>query len=600
MLPLVRAYAAFIVEKLESVTEPLRRLSGKSWVTVVLPFGFTILFLLAIGPEVQRHTLPLVTADVPRIYEAVYPDELARFPSLQAWLLEAFLLDNIAIALIVTFVAFSYRTVSGLLAAAAAACFLAQTVRDVWIIAAHPEANLSLAENLVGNALGSIAVAFVAYGTLALIWFARQSAAPAALASSIIAASLVGVAISTAVHFGVRVVYRPLPAEVQAVGDVPLEGSYVPVDGPRRGSDSAPFSLAPKGSTLTAIESISVRKAGVVSWRRKSEAPTYNLEVRLLEGCVLGKDALGIDSPVMLSKTGVSAVKLVAGGDNITISSPSRMTVHHAANEGGNYWIKPGDKPATRLLSQFVRERDRFTLGADKQLNIVSVYYLLSKESNTPKIDRVNRSIVLYIDGLKYRIDAKARSGQRVDTKIKCKYVTKNQIVDSGHDSGFVRIAYIDQPSIAVSLRLVRSEVPRDVLRDGEGELSLGMVNGWVSMMDFETPYRNLGNLDYFSIEKGLSSVKIDGVDRAVSAGGSISMVGQVRPEYLDGGGLRITATADAAWLDGVAVNRTRWEQIDGGWKLAIIGAAFAALGALFQLARVQLRGRAGDDPAGW
>lgn len=384
MLRTILTYAALIMQKLASVAEPLRRLSGKAWVVTVAPFGLTMLYLLSVGPEVQRHTLPLLVSDVPRIYDAVYPDELARFPTLQTWLLGAIQPDNIGLAVIVTLVAFSYRTVSGLLVGAAVSCFLAQTLRDVFVIAAHPEANMSLAANLVGNALGSIAVALVAYGTLALMRFARQSHAPAALASSIIAASLVGAAISASVHFGLRILYRPLPVEVQAVGNAPLEGSYVPTDEDER-ADDATFSLVHRGSTIAAVESLSVRKAGSVAWQRRSAAPVYDLEVRLLEGCPLAERAIGVTGPVMLSRKGVSAIKLPAGSDNISISSPAPMTVDHVVSEGGYYWIKLGKKPGARDVTQFVRERDRFSIEASKQISIIAVYYLFQ---TTPKLHK--------------------------------------------------------------------------------------------------------------------------------------------------------------------------------------------------------------------
>lgn len=187
-----------------------------------------------------------------------------------------------------------------------------------------------------------------------------------------------------------------------------------------------------------------------------------------------------------------------------------------------------------------------------------------------------------------------------MESKVTCVPVSHGSLMELSADRGVSSVVNIYQPAMAIVFVLRRADVPLYTTRDGEGSLTLTGVNGWVSLTNMEPSFRSLGELDYFSIEKGLSNVKIDGVDRPISSNSEISLVGDIRPEYLDGGGIRITATADAAWLDGLAVNRTRWEQIDNGWKLAIVGGVLTVLGSLLQLARVQMRGRSVEDPVAW
>ena len=182
-----------------------------------------------------------------------------------------------------------------------------------------------------------------------------------------------------------------------------------------------------------------------------------------------------------------------------------------------------------------------------------------------------------------YELDMDAQNLSR-DEKVECRALPSTKTADDS-----LRTDTSVLPGLAI--KIDSSGLPTSNLRQ-RNSLSIAPANGWVK---FKTSPENIdralgsGYVDRLIATGQAASLAIDGVSTEPAAVDSFQLHGNLYIDITIGGAMRVQGDADAIFRNGVRATKTRWERLDWGLRLLLIGGIPTVFGLFFSAVRRRL-----------
>lgn len=575
------------------------------WAWMIAPFGLGMVFIVALGPHLQMHSVPLLVTDAASIYAAVYPDSLARFPSLSDWLSQSFHWHFLLIAAAVTLVAFSARDVRRFCIMTGVTLALAYTITDLVHVTFDDELRDHIFASLFSNLVGGLIVGAL---SLVLLWlFAvwRTVLGSGTLANALGAISVLctAIGISTAGHFLLRTFYFPLPAEVQVSAAFPTEGDFVSgAHHPGVGGNSAEkavlrnLSFLPEDAEFKRLEVTNWNSFVDFRWSSHPTAQPFQLELSFSRGCYSKRFEERRAWKPTLKFDNVRQVTLEFPNGDLVVRGYSPFNIRRIENTAGYFWLKGVDHSKLLNVTTFTIPDDVYEIGSVGGLDLIVSTFLSRGEDGSAK----SQTMRLMVDRKPVRITFSPGTIRPLDSIVSCSEIT----LDSAEARQLQELGRanltISEPIGGLMIRL-RPSRPAFSLQDHVSTFYAGGLNGWITFD--ETKFgesEHLGKAHLLSLRDNLSTLTVDGRSIPLEADDRLLMIGNLALEVRQRKTLRAAGKADAVWQNERRLNQTRWERLDDGWKLPLVGALLAGLFATIRFVLIGMKSRLNDDPRSW
>lgn len=599
MIQWLRALAAVAVS-------PYARLDRADWLGLVGPFFCWSLVAAAMAPFIQLHTLPLLSTTAPSIYDTVYPAGLARFPTLEGWLTQAFQWQSLPVALVATLSAFACRSIRSQAIAGGLGFASAYVASDTWIYLTVDGSALSPFSVVGANALGGLAFAAaiaLAMATIArVIVAARALRGWRALLGAIVLAGFAFMTVAGADLF-IRLFYRPLEVNIDLLAGQSASGAYGQTSSwvaARSDMDIVKvreneFSLLPLSTSAKSISITSPGMVGALNWRRREGAATYRLDIYAFSGCIPGKSLDVLGGNPSLTYPSVSTLSVAAGVDDMRVRSDGRFTVNERNGEVSQFWLKPAKKEDRFEVRTFTSNEGGFLLQDRATLSIEVAQNLFTSTDASRTLKAASRTIRFAVNGDRRELRLRPSASTQESELLHCQ-----PIRDLRWPAAEVAEYGPEFPIVSLVFKLTRNEAVDGAFTTIESEAVVQGADGWATIAEVERRAVGLGELGLLDLSQDLRALEVDRRLVSVQPSDRLFIVGDLRGSYTDRGELRVTGPARAIWKNGIRLNRTLWENLTDTWQLALVGAFGGAMVFLFQFVRITLRNRWEEDPADW
>lgn len=562
---------------------------------VGLPLVLSTLLIAAVGPYWQMHTLPLATSVAPTIYDTIYPDQLARFPSLADWFIESISFVALAIAILTAAVALRANTCHGWAIGAGTTFAFAYTVYD-FVVLISSEQEVNFLASAVANIAGGVFVSMVYYLFAAIIIRLSRSSLGRATYKVLIGGAIlaIGFLISLLSLMLLIVFYRPLQAPLEMAVPLPFDGwvrAKVRSPDENEPSYTNRFSAVPTGAKSKEVEISSPHEAGKIAWLQTGRGSKTKLEVYALDGCAGGMNP-SLTEPPAMTMLGVSSLSVDNGTSFISIRSPKDYKLWSVISEIAYLSVSPNDTGGLDIFSS-ARPLDRLEIEASDTVEILVSAILLTfgdEGAVSPQPQRLSFSV----DGKPVAAVLSPKGGVNPKDKLKCSQLVPSENLDT---TSHGQPAMISTSSLAGGLFFRLTPEPDSPYASTTSSLSVVETNGMIqaSLLEMRAG-SDFGDADYIGTSGAVRDVSVyglqmsGGIDRLFAVGDFDVFLGPDKA-------LRVSGEASALAQSGQRLNRTRWEFASDTVRWGALITAFGLVATSAAFVRRSIKGRVRRSP---
>lgn len=544
--------------------------------------------IFSTGPILQQYIVAFINSDETSIYGSSFQQTVVRLPSFSEWIADALSWPHPIIGFLVVW--FSVRSTSFkiLFLRFSLFSFLTLSAFDIPYQLIGGDLGLEyLFINIVSNLIGGV----IAAGTASfIVLIANYAYKEFELDDTWRRAVGGGLALATSLtvflitFYIVDFLYRPRPVDVAIsaqgntsgliVGDVP---------------DSA-RTLSMGERRLAFVPLSEVQESSGVKWRAASNTTiekvalpddnTFNVKVSLYRGCAptSGAHVLQSDAP-SLSFHEVKSLSLNYdwGLWETTVSSEHSSGSLTVTGSNASYFTKKADlDDKTISIEQFVDRgaKVRYSSGSH-ELDVFAIASMARTEPTMPQVPHLH----FKVDQNIYSIEVQSFGDANSNDIPHCQSLETSTAFKQGKVSLGGEILLGISVQISETLDVNKLKAP-DNFVEVKGDL------GWVKAFGVSPASltSNTGKrIDYVALTEGVTSVSINGIEKAVRASDEYVAVG----DHLDGsfhsGELNVRGKASTLWVNSSRANPTKWETLPTEYRMAIITFAAACFGYLLK-----------------
>ncbi|TPL89704.1 hypothetical protein FJ941_02490 [Mesorhizobium sp. B2-3-13] len=531
---------------------------------VILAYCIAITLLLAPGPQLQIFLMGILNGDSASIYEAAHGTDVVPFVSLAEWLMEAYQPNLLAIAFVMAAATLRTGSPAQMLWRGTAAGLCALSINDFAIYQwSGTFEQSSFTESLFANLCGAflISCAIVSITQIAE-WTIEhlQPSRPLRRAAVALEICALGIFLNAVAFYAADFFYRPLPVQIDAYLDAPLNGSFA-TNPSYIDKDNPPFQLFPTDFDVPVVKWRNPNGGISAAWHVTNPQTKFDLQIEILSGC-LDTDwisGIGADRPShRVSDIKRLSVSFEGGASDFWIFDTDKGAgkISLEADPVAPFGLEVGKKANTKDLWQFIGSPSH--LIYENSADVLSFYagrvFLDALDDKANTIDLIPRKLVVEIDGKPYFITFIPATPMPGD-KAACTIAAARKAFQSGTFK-------MPSSGISVGVRVTVTARPNGLLSRQDSELNVSGESGWITMDDIDRRAMDgiPGGVATLLEAKGNLSIDVDGTAQNVRPTDQFRAIGAFRGISTDHGKLRFVGNATSLTKNERRLNPTKFE----------------------------------------
>lgn len=561
----------------------LRNSVALIFLSIVASMGIALSFILATGPEVQRHLIALVNGTASSIYGTSYKEAFVHFPSLSDWLRTGISWPYLIMGAVIAFAAARYTRPRSIYSITVLSSWIILLTYDVINGAAYGLLSQEyLFENAISNLIGGAIIAALLILALIIRDSCYENMVGGASIRRFVSLSILaifGILTSTTIFYLLTFFYQPVPVSVDLLVDHPISGMIV-VDKDddtleENGEEQAQFfSLVPVTERRQSYSWNSPRGQLGADWMALDVSTKYDAFLELHAGCYSVRDLkdrngekLKLDNITRLSIS-------FDEGDSKFETIPDSQASGSLALELDKtslFWSKRNsEKPEEIEVTQFIENaRIIYTDNAGLVEFYLSASLFGGADDN---LKASSRSLVIQTNKGGYRVSVLPPNTSSPEERIKCQNVDTISAIKTGS----LR-APKNAPFIGITVRIQSTSE-----KTNKGNLVVSGGDGWLTMekMDSHDLSTGSGKIDFLSFTGNTIKMNVDGTAADFTPYESFSIYGTLDGDFDGSARMRVSGIAELLWKDRTRLSPTRWEQIP--WEARTLLLSIASIVLLF------------------
>ncbi|RUW85513.1 hypothetical protein [Mesorhizobium sp. M1E.F.Ca.ET.063.01.1.1] len=481
------------------------------------------------------------------------------FLSLGQWLIEAYQPSLLIIAFAVSVSSLTAQTPKQMLGRATAIGFIALTINDVIQSGFDFSA---FAESTFANFVGALflACAVVSWTQIAE-WTIHhlQVEKPYILAAICVQVCALGLASNAIIFYAADFFYRPLPVQIDAYLDAPLNGGLA-TNKSKFEAGEKPFALFPYSFDASRLSWYNPDGGLSASWHATNENAKFDLKIDILSGCAESEwipDPEAEKSSFRVDDVRRMSISFDGGASDIWVlegdRSPSTLSL--TTDLVSSFGLEAGAKPGLKNVWQFIGDRSRLSFGAgSRALSFYAGRSFLEPHDQSDVIELGQRKLHVEIDGAPYQINI-ATPPVKVGDRVTCMFIASRSAFQTG-------ALTLPKSALNIGVRVTITMRPTELVSRQDSELNLAGDSGWVKVDDIN--YRDIQDMPdgvaSFIEAEGNFSIDVDGKPQDVRPTDRYRAVGWFRAGGTDNGKFRVLGTAKSLTKNERRLNPTKFE----------------------------------------
>lgn len=563
-----------------------------------VPTTLGLSFILATGPEVQRHLISIINSDAPSIYSSAYKDQLTKFGSLSTWLSLGLHWIFLLMSLVSTSAVIWIGRPRKLAWYAIASLFTTFTLFDIAYGLIYNSISVKiLSENLFSNFIGSVFVAILMIGIFSIADFVYKHVPVANHLKSIAAGCTIiglGALFSSTAYYITLIFYNPIPAKIETYLSAPLQGSFAIAASKKNESndnnDDSSFSLLPVDKPIAASISWTTMELKSLALQKSKLGERYNVSINLLSGhCTLDdfKNKKTVQNELYFSGVRDFTANFDPGLVYLSTNSDEAHSAKHEIIPGEQafFWLDQNEKDKTLKFTQFVGDNATLNISstADERIVLLTAPVMHVNSGRTKRIPRIftfksgDKNFTMQFNPLPILDDRK---------KGNCVALDASTIINQRNSA---RITSSVSKAALFAGVLIRINKNGDWFDTTADEISLRAKGskGWIAADELaieKMPEYTIGRLSMVQFRGNIADLISDNASITPRALSTYTAVGSLQAEFGNQGRIKISGLANSFWKDKERLNQTKWEKLDWEPKLFVFSTFAAFISLLWPL----------------
>jgi len=556
-----------------SINAFLPRIHKRYYFVLFLPMIAMFAIITSFGAELQLFTMNQIIPLSPDSAMNDYLNSPLLFPNLEKWLLNAismrFILDGLILYAVVMYsqsmrLSFIYISTAGFCVLMATDIFDAYTNSSIKID--------DMLVNLFSNIFGGIIIAFVGNIVLLILETGRSYFGSHKLSQDIFCIILpifVGLLISISCYTAFYDIFGTSPAKIDVAFNQPATGIYLTNKETDRSDPSQSFFPLP--SSTSARLSVMVAEGETLLRLKNVTTNQYDLHVRLYANCDDDEMKGGNDYLVFRN---IKSFAAAFSNGNSTLKTSKMSIGGLSSHKSGSGFYSESPLGGKNGYGIFQKEGSDFSwIANDGDTIRINAFMENAKGS---RVVSAPRKLALGIDGKTHIIEFPGYGQTIPHVKRACHALTERSIRSN---------VVLDKTMLSgASFRL--SERESDNVDINHPEWNIKSSPSWIRLDGIaEKPdFQTLGKLYYISFQGVISYLNLSGQDFNLKPYSQFQVKGKLNSYLLKDGRIRVTGTAEDAWIDDQYIIKTKWSLLPTEFKILIISMGSAIFVWLLKL----------------
>lgn len=532
------------------------------------------------GPILQAYLTKLITSNEPSIYGSMYGESLASMPEISNWLWSIYTSPATWSAIAIMAVLFLLNKAREIFIGTLVASAISLTLIDLAVNLITPHESMpNMGENLLFNFLGGPLIAAITLGLLQITLFIchGKSYKKPKLLLSASTPLIIATFFSISTYYIASFFYLPIESRLDITVKAPFNANYSTSKNLEKGK---PYEfhifdnnvvaegnlriVTPKGDTSTTLKSLDENGTQVA--------------IELLSGCThdtyLGASKAN-DKNLILKNVKTLEIMIDKGSSDIFLKD-AYGEINLESSNLKTVFIDPTKEKftASHFITREANSGRQTALNYSPSKPNYKIYFAipLLRSNENSRTYPSNRQIRIIADSKAYSITFQPQK-MLMSQKIECAALGSDLLEKYSHQ----RAAEINAIG-GVLISISNNKADYELNDTYKTSISFKNIDGWAILEDIAK--ENVNNLisagmaETLIIQKGITALKVDGIDRAVSGPTTLFATRASFNSYaLEPGSMRFYGTAKSAFIDQERINMTRWEKLETSIKIALLSA---------------------------
>ncbi|WP_308925061.1 hypothetical protein [Janthinobacterium sp. J1-1] len=554
---------------------------------ITLPLAIGLAFILSAGPQVQSYLFSFVNSNVPSVYGSAYKDQLIDFPSLREWAVGVANWPFLAMAFIIVLTAIRDAKPRVILWCVSFSSFIVLSIFDIGFTLYRGDCTVKLiAENLLGNFVGSLVIAGLVVVIIALAEFLFLHVPANPVAKKIAAGSSVvisGFMFLVLMYYLADLFYSPLSVRMEAHLASPVSGAIVFKGQSNPSAKNNDVKLKKLSQSLVPNKAIhshaswhAAEGQQKIAFRGMSPSTRYEVAFIFLSGLCTSekiKKLSPVEPTMKFNDIDKGNISFDAGTSMLDIFTPESAASKFSLSikDLSMFWFAQESSTKETHLTHFLNESDSVKIVVAHKDNsfLLTAPLMQTKAGKTVLATRI---FTAKLGAKDYVIRFAPSKMARSDSVSNCKVVAAADI-ERSDNGGFLSAKGVRAVS-NVLVKITQDEDPQ-TLSSEETEFLVSGGGGWfrldpMNAEEFEN--HHVGALEMVQTRGNISELALDGQAMAARPLSTYTAVGEFTAAYGAGGALMVSGLAKSLWKDDGRLNMTKWEKLTWEPMVLILG----------------------------